>query len=95
MRLTSTILVAEVGKAPDIAEPDGDGDAGEEEVQFVAPLPPRRPVPLVTLDMDLGDLFTRLELNEVVLLVVRQGLGVLERDCLSSKVKSLHKVFIL
>ena len=93
--LTSSILVAEVGEPPDVAEPDGDGDAREEEVELVAPLPPRRALPLVTLHMDLGDLFTRLELNEVVLLVVRQWLGVLERDCFSRKVKSLDKVFIL
>ena len=32
---TSTILVAKIWKAPNIAEPNGDGDAGEEEVELV------------------------------------------------------------
>ena len=49
---------------------------------------------LVALDVDLGDFFTRLELDEVVLLIVGQRLRVLERDCLAGKVKSLHKVFV-
>ena len=40
--LTSSVLVAEVGKPPDVAEADGDRDAGEEEVQLVPPLPPHR-----------------------------------------------------
>ena len=32
------IFVAEVGEPPDVAEPHGDRDAGEEEVQGVAPV---------------------------------------------------------
>ena len=32
---TSPILVAKIWKAPNIAEPNGDGDAGEEEVELV------------------------------------------------------------
>ena len=35
---TSSILVAEIGKPPNIAEAHRHGDAGEEEVQLVAPL---------------------------------------------------------
>ena len=41
-KLTSSIFVAEVGEPPDVAEPNGDGDAGEEEVEFVSPLAPAR-----------------------------------------------------
>ena len=41
-KLTSSIFVAEVGEPPDVAEPDGDGDAREEEVEFVSPLAPGR-----------------------------------------------------
>ena len=36
---TSSVLVAEVGEPPDVAETNRDGDAGEEEVQLV----PKRP----------------------------------------------------
>lgn len=36
--LTATILVAQVRKSPDVAETDGHGYAGEEEVELVAPL---------------------------------------------------------
>ena len=41
-KLTSSIFVAEVGEPPDVAEPNGDGDAREEEVEFVSPLAPGR-----------------------------------------------------
>ena len=41
-KLTSSIFVAEVGEPPDVAEPDGDGYAREEEVEFVSPLAPGR-----------------------------------------------------
>ena len=34
------IFVAEVGEPPDVAEPHGDRDAGEEEVQGMAPVAP-------------------------------------------------------
>jgi len=34
---TSSVFVAEVGEAPDVSEADGDGNAGEEEVEFVSP----------------------------------------------------------
>jgi hypothetical protein len=36
--LTSSVLETKVWKSPDVAKADGDGDAGEEEVQLVAPL---------------------------------------------------------
>lgn len=37
--LTASVLVAEVREPPDVAEAYGDADAGEEEVQLVAPPP--------------------------------------------------------
>ncbi len=40
----SAVLVAEVGEPPHVAQPHADRDAGEEEVQLVAP-----PSPLVLL----------------------------------------------
>ena len=41
-KLTSSIFVAEVGEPPDVAEPNGDGDAREKEVEFVSPFAPGR-----------------------------------------------------
>ena len=41
-KLTSSIFVAEVGEPPYVAEPDGDGDAREKEVEFVSPFAPGR-----------------------------------------------------
>ena len=37
---TSPILVAKIWKAPNVAKSNGDGDAGEEEVQLVGKRPP-------------------------------------------------------
>ena len=37
MLLTASILEAEVGEAPDVAEADGVGDAGEGEVVLASP----------------------------------------------------------
>lgn len=38
--LTPSVLVAEVGEPPDVAEAHGDRDAGEEEVKLVREGPP-------------------------------------------------------
>ena len=73
---TSSVLVAEVGEPPDVAEPHTDGDAGEEEVELVPPLAPRRTV-LLPVHVDLRDLITGFELYEVVLLIIRHRLSVL------------------
>jgi len=35
---TSAVLVAQVGEAPDVAQADSVADAGEEELEDVAPL---------------------------------------------------------
>ena len=37
---TSPVSEAEVGEPPDVAEPDGVADHGEQEVQLAAPLLP-------------------------------------------------------
>ena len=49
--MTSSVFVAEVREAPDVAQPDRDGDAGEEEVERVVPRPP---IDLSTLRMILS-----------------------------------------
>ena len=43
---TSPILVAKIWKAPNVAETNGDGDAGEEEVKLVRK---RSPLGIVVL----------------------------------------------
>jgi hypothetical protein len=38
LNLTSSVFVAKIRESPDVSEADGNGYAGEEEVQLVAPL---------------------------------------------------------
>lgn len=40
LSLTSSIAVTEVRKAPDVAQSDGEGEAGEDELDLVTPDPP-------------------------------------------------------
>ena len=75
-----------------IAESHWDWDAGEKEVQLVAPLSPLSLTVLLAY-VDLRDLVRLLgfELDEViVLLIVGESLGVLQGHVLAGKVKSLY-----
>ena len=93
LSLTSSIFVAEVGKSPDIAEANRHRDAGEQEVQLVAPLASLVLIPLLVDDVDVRKLLSLpdLELDEViVLLIIGQGLCVLKGHILASKIKCLN-----
>ena len=43
----ASVLVGEVGEAPDVADADGEADAREDELPLGAPVVPLRPVLLV------------------------------------------------
>ena len=45
----ASVLVCEVGEAPDVADADGEADAREDELPLGAPVVPLRPVILVVI----------------------------------------------